>query len=108
MQQAQLAGRRVRNLARTNPTAAAYKLLRYFLRAALKVPYTDPREAEILASIPPELLAVPPGVIASLPRPSPATTPVESILEDYGYAGWADEVRRRRKSAEPCVAGEMH
>jgi FkbM family methyltransferase len=107
--QAQLEGRRVRNLAFTNPPAAAYKLLRYFLRAALKIPYTDPKEAEILASVPPDLLAVPPGATtrATL-RLSPATTPVESILEEYGYAWWADEVRRRRKSAEHCVAGEMY
>lgn len=106
-QQAQLEGRRVRNLAFTNPPAAAYKLLRYFLRAALKIPYADPEEARILASSPPEP-ASPQGTAAGVPRPSPAATPVETILEEYGYVWWADEVRRRRKSAEPCVAGEMY
>jgi FkbM family methyltransferase len=104
--QAQLEGRRLRNLALSNPPAAAYKLLRYCLRAALKIPYSDPREAEILASAPLELQ----GALraAKAPPPSPATTPVEAILEEYGYVWWADVVRRRRKSAEHCVAGEMY
>jgi hypothetical protein len=108
MRQVQLEGRRVRNLALTNPPAAAYKLLRYFLRAALKIPYADSKEAEIRASVPPELLAVPPAPAANPPPPSPSTTAIEGILEEYGYSWWADVVRRRRKSAEHCVAGEMY
>jgi hypothetical protein len=40
--------------------------------------------------------------------PSPHSTPVESVLESYGYVWWADVVRRRRKSAEHCVPGRMY
>ena len=96
-QQALLEGRRVRNLAFTEPTAAAYKLLRYFLRAAFKIPYADPEEVKFLARSFP----------APVPRPAESVRPsrVEQILEEYGF-GWTNEVRRRRQSAEHSVAGE--
>jgi hypothetical protein len=134
MQEVELQRRRVRYLALTDPLAAAYKTFRYALRATLKIPYADPRIAEILESVPSEILAsppseisasVPPEIPASVPAellaappttgahaagqpPSPSSTAVETVLEEYGYSWWADEVRRRRKSAESSVAGRMY
>jgi hypothetical protein len=126
MQEVELKRRRVRYLARTDPLAAAYKTMRYALRATLRIPYADPRVAEILASVPAAIPAsVPPEMLASVPPellaapatpgahdvgqpPSPSITPVETVLEEYGYFWWADEVRRRRKSAESSVAGRMY
>jgi hypothetical protein len=126
MQEVELERRRVRYLARTDPLAAAYKTMRYALRAILRIPYADPRIAELVASIPSEMLAsmppqipasVPPELLAAPPTPgthdagqppSPSVTPVETVLEEYGYSWWADEVRRRRKSAESSVAGRMY
>ena len=40
--------------------------------------------------------------------PSPQTTAVEAVLEEYGFLGVADSVRRRRKAGEGSVAGKMH
>jgi Methyltransferase FkbM domain len=126
MQEVELKRRRLRYLARTDPLAAAYKTMRYALRAILRIPYADPRVAELLASMPSEMLAsmppeipasVPPELLAAPPTPgahdagqppSPSVTPVETVLEEYGYSWWADEVRRRRKSAESSVAGRMY
>jgi FkbM family methyltransferase len=112
IQQLGIERRRLRYLAVTKPLAAAYKLFRYCLRAVMNVPYTDPKEAEILSSLPPELLVAPATPSISMPNvvdpPSPPTTPVESVLEEYGYIWLAEKVRRRRKSAEHCVAGQMY
>ena len=47
-------------------------------------------------------------VVADLPWMSYHTTPVETVLETYGYVWWADVVRRRRKSAEHCIPGLMY
>jgi hypothetical protein len=39
---------------------------------------------------------------------SPQTTPVEAVLEEYGFTWVADSVRRRRHAAESSVAGKMY
>jgi len=39
---------------------------------------------------------------------SPQTTPVEAVLEEYGFTWVADSVRRRRQAAESSVAGKMY
>ncbi len=39
---------------------------------------------------------------------SPQTTPVETVLEEYGFLGVAQSVRRRRKVGESSIAGKMH
>ena len=36
------------------------------------------------------------------------TTPVEAVLEEYGFTWVADSVRRRRQAAESSVAGKMY
>jgi hypothetical protein len=102
----QLEGLRLRNLIRNDPIAAGIKLLRYSASMALKMPYTDLKVAEIRASVPPELRSA--VHEAKGGQPSSPTTLVEQILEEYGYVWWGDVVRRRRKSAEPCAAGEMY
>jgi FkbM family methyltransferase len=83
---------RIRYLLFTNPAAAIRKLVRHFRGATA-------------ASFPP--LPQAPGP-APLPPSSPHNTPVETVLETYGYVWWADVVRRRRKSAEHCIPGRMY
>jgi hypothetical protein len=85
---------RIRHLLFTNPGAAITKLVRHFRgpTAASSLPLTQASG--------PAPLAVPP--------PSPHSTPVETVLETYGYVWWADVVRRRRKSAEHCIPGLMY
>ena len=85
---------RIRHLLFTNPGAAITKLVRHFRArpAASSLPLTQ-------ASGPAPL---------TVPPPSPHSTPVETVLETYGYVWWADVVRRRRKSAEHCIPGLMY
>jgi FkbM family methyltransferase len=85
---------RIRYLLFTNPGAAIGKLVRHFRgpTTASSMPFTQ-------ASGPAPL---------AVPLPSPHNTPVETVLESYGYVWWADVVRRRRKSAEHCIPGRMY
>ena len=86
--------RRIRHLLFTDPGAAIGKLVRHF------------RGPTAASSAPTTQGAGPTPV--TVPPPSPHNTPVEAVLEAYGYVWWADVVRRRRKSAEHCVPGRMY
>jgi FkbM family methyltransferase len=92
--QSEQQNQRIRHLIFSNPVAAITKLVRHFRgpTAASSTPFTQAPG--------PTPLAVPP--------PSPHSTPVETVLETYGYVWWADVVRRRRKSAEHCIPGLMY
>jgi FkbM family methyltransferase len=85
---------RIRHLLFTNPGAAIGKLVRHF------------RGPTAAGSSPTTQGADPAPV--TVPPPSPHNTPVEAVLEKYGYVWWADVVRRRRKSAEHCIPGRMY
>jgi FkbM family methyltransferase len=86
--------RRIRHLLFTDPAAAIGKLIRHF------------RGPTAASSAPTTQAAGPTSV--TVPPPSPHNTPVEAVLEAYGYVWWADVVRRRRKSAEHCIPGRMY
>jgi FkbM family methyltransferase len=86
--------RRIRHLLFTDPGAAIGKLVRHF------------RGPTAAGSSPTTQEAGPAPV--TVPPPSPHNTPVEAVLETYGYVWWADVVRRRRKSAEHCIPGRMY
>jgi hypothetical protein len=98
---------RIRHLLFTNPPAAIAKLIRHFRgppRAPVKL-------APSTSAAPASPMPVPePSSSASTlaPLPSPHDSPVESVLQSYGYVWWADVVRQRRKSAEHCVPGRMY
>lgn len=87
-------GQRIRHLLFTDPGAAIGKLVRHF------------RGPTAAGSSPTTQGAGPAPV--TVPPPSPHSTPVEAVLETYGYVWWADVVRRRRKSAEHCIPGRMY
>ena len=92
--QPQQDARRIRQLIFTDPGAAVKKLVRHF---------RGPAPASSIT------LAQPPAPTwVNGPPPSPQNTPVETVLESYGYIWWADAVRRRRKSAEHCIPGRMY
>ena len=86
--------RRIRHLLFTDPGAAIGKLVRHFRGPTAASPAPTTHGAG------PTPVTVPP--------PSPHNTPVEVVLEAYGYVWWADVVRRRRKSAEHCIPGRMY
>jgi FkbM family methyltransferase len=98
---------RIRHLLFTNPPAAIAKLIRHFrgpLRAPVKLaPTTSAAPASPMSLREPSSSAPAPA-----PLPSPHDSPVESVLQSYGYVWWADVVRQRRKSAEHCVPGRMY
>lgn len=76
------------------------------LRAAVRAlpPHYPHRDRTVLTD---ELKAV----LASEPSersPSPPSTPVEAVLEEYGFTWVADSVRRRRTAAQSSVAGKMY
>src|SRR5262249_34026279 len=86
--------RRIRHLLFTDPGAAIGKLIRHF-------------RARTAAGSSPTTQGAGPAPV-TVPPPSPRSTPVEAVLETYGYVWWADVVRRRRKSAEHCIPGLMY
>ena len=86
--------RRIRHLLFTDPGAAIGKLVRHF-------------RGPTAASSSPTTQGAGPAPV-TVPPPSPHNTPVEAVLEAYGYIWWADVVRRRRKSAEHCIPGRMY
>jgi len=92
--QSEQQNQRIRHLIFSNPVAAIRKLVRHFRgpTAASSTPFTQ----------------APGPTPPAVPPPSPHTTPVETVLETYGYVWWADVVRRRRKSAEHCIPGLMY
>lgn len=49
-----------------------------------------------------------PATAANAELRSLPNTPVETVLEKFGYSGLADSVRRRRQSAERGLAGKVH
>jgi FkbM family methyltransferase len=87
-------GQRIRHLLFTDPGAAIGKLVRHF-------------RGPTAASSSPTTQGAGPAPV-TVPPPSPHNTPVEAVLETYGYVWWADVVRRRRKSAEHCIPGRMY
>jgi FkbM family methyltransferase len=93
--------RRIRYLLFTNPPAAIAKLIRHF-RGAPRAPV---KLAPTTGAAPASRMPVPEP---PAPLPSPHDSPVESVLQSYGYVWWADMVRQRRKSAEHCVPGRMY
>jgi FkbM family methyltransferase len=86
--------KRIRHLIFSDPGTAIRKLVRHF------------RGPTAASSLPSTQAAGPAPV--TVPPPSPHNTPVEDVLEAYGYVWWADVVRRRRKSAEHCLPGRMY
>ncbi len=99
---------RIRYLLFTNPPGAIAKLIRHFRGPT---PHTPPVElARSADGAPPMSIPVAQASGSTVPIPplSPHTTPIESVLESYGYVWWADVVRQRRKSAEHCVPGRMY
>lgn len=103
---------RLRHLVISDPIAACRMSWQYLLQATLKLGYRKVYEGEIQRMRMPETpRASHARAAASQPsqrEPSAQTTPVEAVLEDYGYSSLADSVRRRRKTAESSVAGKMY
>src|SRR5262245_27900787 len=98
---------RIRHLLFTNPPAAIAKLIRHF-RGPPRAPV---KRAPSTSAAPASPMPVPEpssSAPAPAPLPSPHDSPVESVLQSYGYVWWADVVRQRRKSAEHCVPGRMY
>jgi FkbM family methyltransferase len=99
---------RIRYLLLTNPPAAIAKLIRHFRgppRAPVRLaPATGATPASPMPVAEPSSSAPAPASLL----PSQQDSPVESVLQSYGYVWWADVVRQRRKSAEHCVPGRMY
>jgi FkbM family methyltransferase len=98
---------RIRYLLFTNPPAAIAKLVRHFRGSA---PPASAMTAPASPAPPSPLPAAEASASPEVPAPPPSahSTPVESVLESYGYTWWADVVRQRRKSSEHCVPGQMY
>ena len=103
---------RLRHLILSDPIAACRTAMTYLLQATLKVGYSeahgDEKQGVTMPEAPREAPTPEPVNQPSQSDPSPQMTPVEAVLEEYGYSWLADSVRRRRKSAESSVAGKMY
>ena len=105
-------GPRLRHLILTDPVAACRTALRYFLQATFKVGYSGASDGKMHGAAIPNAPTAPPAFRPEGPpvatHSSLQTSPVEQVLEEFGYSWLADSVRRRRKSAESSVAGKMY